>query len=1348
MSAHFKRVRSRLLLILPCCLFVVAASGQVAQIWDGHGDATNIDVGSNYIGNVFPNASVNDTAVLDGRLPGNLLLNYKGNWQSGPGQSGIDIHLTSNQVGSVTIDNFTGNANPPNFAFYNIIIDKGAGAFQFGGEVNMLNYVGRPGGAVHHMVNNSTNTATIGSTIYMFAGGGTPFTFDFSGTGNWKANCFLATDQTPNNNTTIQVDGPGTLIWKPFLASGVSVMNGIAALNITGGSVLLLTNHPKLISPPFTINGAFQFAPSQAATQSLSGPISGSGILQVSGGTLSLSGASKFSGTNLLSGGQLIANGPENPGISGPLGHGNIITFAGGVLKFSANNAFDFSPRFDTAPGQQYNIDTAGQNVTFASALNSSGGMLNKLGNGTLSLAGNNTFSGPINVSGGKLAIQGSIASSTITVADGAGLGIFENNSPLTLSTLTLGTSLGTILEFNNVTNASVPALMVSTLSSAGPVQININSSSFSAIGQTFPLLAWINGIAPAVSLGQIAGATGILSTNGNSIVLTITKTADVWTGAQSAIWDLATANWSSSGTPLSFSQGDSVLFDDSAASNQTITISGVVLPANIFFNNVHSNYSLTTSPGNQIGGGTAFTLLGSGNVAISGGANSYTGVTTLANGTLAISKLANGGSPSDIGAAGNSPANLVLNGGTLQYTGPAVSIDRLFTLDIGGGAIDSSGTGPLSLTNVAALGLNNYNFIQFTLSGTSSGNVLASSVPTNSSGTTSLTKSGSGSWILTGTNAISGPVNISQSVLQIGAGGASGTIGTGNIINNGALDFNRSGTLVISGDVSGTGSVTNDGIGTTILMGHNSYNGYTVINAGTLQIGNSTTNGTLPLGWPVVNNGTLTFMSLGAVTLSGFASGITGTGNLRILSGTVKAIGNNTYSGWTEIASGATFQPTEGNQGLLTSTSVITNRGTLYLARQDTDVFAISNNIIGTGRVLVDQVNDNLGEVLLLGTNNTYTGGTIIGAGWVRLGDGLRPGSGTIAGTVMFTNTTDYTITFFSQNRRLIFNHPEDYLFTNNVISRVSDGSSIWNSGTIEQRGPGAVTLTGSNDYPADTIIDSGATLQVGNGGTSGTIGTGGVMNEGTLILNRAGTLTINGPITGTAGAVNQIGSGTTILAGSNTVAGDMSISNGTLVVRATVGNINVDGGTLAIGSISIPTNLFAANSININSGSVLVTVNKSLAQSNSFITAAQVNYTGGTLVVTNPGPNLTVGDKFVVFSKPVPNAHAMPVVSTYTAFQNNLEVDGSITVTFVGQPPQPKLNRPFVLNGSNIVFSATNNFGAGGTFTLYGTTNSIALPLTNWPFISNGQFDASGQLFITNTVKNGPFFYYLRQP
>jgi autotransporter-associated beta strand protein len=387
----------------------------------------------------------------------------------------------------------------------------------------------------------------------MIAGGGTPFTFDFSGTGNWQVNNYLVTIDTPNNNTGIQVDGPGALIWSPVI-NAPGVLNSLSFVNITGGSLIMTTNHPQLNSQPFTINGTFQFAPSPPATQSLSGPISGTGVFQVSAGKVSLSGASSFSGTNLLSGGQLIAKGSENPGASGPLGRSNTITFAGGTLGFSTNNSFDYSPRFDTAPGQQYNIDTAGQTVTFANSLTSSGGTLTKLGAGRLILAGLNSYDGPTAVAAGKLVIQGSAGPGSIDVANGAALGIFENGSPITTVTLSMGT--GTILEFNNVTNTTTAALTASTLSTTGTTTININSGALAA-GQSYPLVAWTNGPVPVFQLGSLNGGNGNLSVSNNVLYLNappalgFTNSANglqlSWTGnfkLQVQTNDLGGTNW------------------------------------------------------------------------------------------------------------------------------------------------------------------------------------------------------------------------------------------------------------------------------------------------------------------------------------------------------------------------------------------------------------------------------------------------------------------------------------------------------------------------------------------------------------------------------------------------------------------------------------------------------------------------------------------------------------------------------------------------------------------------------------------------------------------------------------
>ena len=79
---------------------------------------------------------------------------------------------------------------------------------------------------------------------------------------------------------------------------------------------------------------------------------------------------------------------------------------------------------------------------------------------------------------------------------------------------------------------------------------------------------------------------------------------------------------------------------------------------------------------------------------------------------------------------------------------------------------------------------------------------------------------------------------------------------------------------------------------------------------------------------------------------------------------------------------------------------------------------------------------------------------------------------------------------------------------------------------------------LTGDNTYTGGTTISAG-TLQIGNGGTSGSLAQGSVTNNGTLVFNRSGdTLTVAQQHRGN-GALTQAGTGTTVLTGTNTYSG-----------------------------------------------------------------------------------------------------------------------------------------------------------------------------------------------------------------
>lgn len=220
------------------------------------------------------------------------------------------------------------------------------------------------------------------------------------------------------------------------------------------------------------------------------------------------------------------------------------------------------------------------------------------------------------------------------------------------------------------------------------------------------------------------------------------------------------------------------------------------------------SNVTGTTTVSAVLGGVGFLMKSGAGTVILTG-VNTYSGATTVNGGVLSVGSLANGGSSSGIGTSSSAAANLVLAGGTLRYTGGTVSINRNFTL--------SEGT--MSTIEIADAGAT------LTVSG---------AAPAGGG----LIKTGPGTLVLSGTNTYTGATVINGGVLQVGAGGATGTLGTGPVTNNAALVFNRTNSIyTFAGSIEGTGAVTKSGGGTLVFAGVNTYSGDTIVTGGTLDI-------------------------------------------------------------------------------------------------------------------------------------------------------------------------------------------------------------------------------------------------------------------------------------------------------------------------------------------------------------------------------------------------------------------------------------------------------------------------------------------------------------------------------
>lgn len=148
----------------------------------------------------------------------------------------------------------------------------------------------------------------------------------------------------------------------------------------------------------------------------------------------------------------------------------------------------------------------------------------------------------------------------------------------------------------------------------------------------------------------------------------------------------------------------------------------------------------------------------------------------------------------------------------------------------------------------------------------------------------------------------------------------------------------------------------------------------------------------------------------------------------------------------------------------------------------------------------------------LYLTAANTFAGNVEVKEGKLYLGHGEARGTtalGTESKTVTVASGSVYGIDF-----------NDTYTLTDTVTG----------AGGFEQKGSGTTIITSAQTYTGSTTVTQG-TLQVGNGGMTGTLGgTGDITNNGTLAFNHSSSDTLNRALTGT-GNLHQMGTGTLTL-------------------------------------------------------------------------------------------------------------------------------------------------------------------------------------------------------------------------
>jgi fibronectin-binding autotransporter adhesin len=445
-------------------------------------------------------------------------------------------------------------------------------------------------------------------------------------------------------------------------------------------------------------------------------------------------------------------------------------------------------------------------------------------------------------------------------------------------------------------------------------------------------------------------------------------------------------------------------------------------------------------------------------------------------------------------------------------------------------------------------------------------------------SGTFALDKQGSANLIIAnlGNNDFSGGVNIDSGTVQIGNGDNTGSIGSGPIVNNGAIAENRDGDLEIVGDISGTGPLSKSTNGTLTLRGHNAFTGPVTIAAGALRPFSSSALGTTNGNTTIASGATLDIygQNLGSEEIvvggSGYAAGGYNGALVNNWSNQTQAVRFVTLTGDTIFDAGFRWDIRGNPAALLTSPPgspykitktgfeqvslvAVTNvdpglgdidvqQGTFSIQTTTAQLGNPSSNLImrtGTRLDLLDLNTSPLNKVITLEDSTTVyneSGNSIIGGPVTLEGATTMDGSGSLT----FNNNIDGAggIT-------------KPFASTGTLV--VQGATNSYAGGTDIQGGKFALN---GNIQGSGTLTSSFGTTVVGNGTNGGSVQIGGSLRPGEdgVVGTFAGgaDMTLGGDVT------FDLGTNTTTGGGINDfidTAGDLTLNSPTIDVNPLVG-------------------------------------------------------------------------------------------------------------------------------------------------------------------------------------------------
>ena len=1056
--------------------------------------------------------------------------------------------------------------------------------------------------------------------------------------------------------------GTLTLVNTNNYTGGTLINDGILQLGDSSSKNGVVTGN-------ITNKGALVFANPNA--QTVSGVISGTGTVTKSGvGSLTLTNGNTYSGnTTIIAGTVLVTNGGAINSPMGVLNVGSQVGTAGtstlgiggtiSVQTLLATNVIRGGPT-NSVINLNGGTLTTSNTATAANILIASNASFNI--NSSWNMNGGTNYLANVQTNGvfNSINIGNSVNNVTVIVNSGA---VFNTLNPCGMPTnMTMNIGCGTAAFGNQliITNGGQVILKKDGTQSGVGAQVGATGCNYNSVlvagangaGQNAKLDCgagrliiggtgsgannWIQvdagGIITNSSVYSWGGGTNyLIVTNGGQVVggygaiIGRSGVGHVWAvagvgiGGKSTLalsagdLDIGGANYGNAtpGTNSGLFVGPDGLFTNTSVTGRIIVGADTNASGNFMF---ITNGGQVFSKGTGVIGNTAYCK--NNYVSLGGGTN--ISLWSLGNTNLIIGNNA---------LASNNYVTL-LSSGVLTNVSSVVFGGVNSRLNFNGGTLAAGGNGNLNATNGTTT-VNANNYVQ-------AGGAVIDSVTYNVVNTLplledpnstggGLTKLGNGTLTLLGLNTYTGPTTISAGTLVVNN---NATISTGLLnLNGGTLSNNVSctltnmvnlntastvgvasgQTLIISGVVTNTRNLTVLGAGTLLLNGNGGRATGTVLVTNNTALGGSGAFGGsvfLAAGSSLVPGGLNTvgtFTVSNNLTLNGNTLGFDLSTNAATTNDLV-VIGNNlTVNGTNTILISISTSIPAGNYTLMTFANGSSGSGNFVLT-------GLSSYYTSNATLVVNATN----LVLQVGA-----GGMVYADIWKGYVNGTWDAS-----VLNWTNKNP--VVPYVSNDAVIF---DDTMAGNSTVTNAMPGAIVspgsmrfYNNltnytlnvntagaGSLHKLGLGMVTLTGSNTYSGDTIINAG-TLVVTNGGAINSPNATLLINTGTNTLANGGSITIG-----------------TLLSTNVVLAGGVNTA------------FNFTGGTLTTSNSGMAANILLASNTAFNVGG-----NWNMVGGTNYVTSVQTNGTYKSVVFGLNASNTVVTVSDAVFSSVNPAAYA----------------------------------------------------------------------------------------------------------